>query len=285
MERPVALDRHPNPTTCLGEIIPGRQMLHAAVVPERERILAPSEAALKFWVSAMLVEEVQEGIAFRSLQADDVVGETAVNVNAFAAGVGVGADNRMFGSLIFAALGAPDLLVAPYVHLAGVHGDHRVEYRLHIFRQGIVGGVHAREQGVAAYIGYLGEMKQRSHRRFGVATHVGVPAGTFRERGGAVGVDLHEFGAAIYTRRGRVDVQLAEALADGYMLIWGEFLVPEKNNQMLHESTMHNLITLVVQGLAQVDSVDFGADMAGQWLDSDIVVAHGCFPREPLGPW
>ena len=60
-------------------------MLHAAIVPEGDGVLAPAEAALEQLVLRMIPQIVQDGGAFVARYSDDALGEPAVDVERFLA--------------------------------------------------------------------------------------------------------------------------------------------------------------------------------------------------------
>src|ERR1700704_2415362 len=72
-------------------------MLDAAIVPERDRVLAPAEAALEQRVGHVLVEIAQDPVALVARDAVDVAGEALVNVEALLAGHRVGAHDGVIG--------------------------------------------------------------------------------------------------------------------------------------------------------------------------------------------
>src|SRR5665647_2103139 len=92
--RPFALHCHPRARTRVRPVVPQRAVLGAAVVPERDRILAPAEAALEQRIFHVLVEVFQDRAALVAGDADDVAGETAVDVERLLAGHRVGAHHR-----------------------------------------------------------------------------------------------------------------------------------------------------------------------------------------------
>src|SRR5215469_12097448 len=60
MERLVALHRDAVARAHLREVVPHRDVLHAAIVPERHRVRLPAEPHLPVRSAAMLVEEVED---------------------------------------------------------------------------------------------------------------------------------------------------------------------------------------------------------------------------------
>ena len=72
---------------------------------------------------------------------------------------------------------------------AGMHRGQAVEIGFHAFRQAVIGGVHAGEQGVAADLGHLPEMQDAAHRWLVLAGDIGVPAFTGHMLGVFIGVN------------------------------------------------------------------------------------------------
>src|SRR6201996_4346540 len=88
--RPLALHGDAGAGAGVRPVVPHRAVLGATVVPERDRILAPAEAALEQRVLRMLVEIGQHRIALVAGNADDVAGEAAVDIKRPLAGHGMG---------------------------------------------------------------------------------------------------------------------------------------------------------------------------------------------------
>src|SRR5258708_39956474 len=63
LDRPVALDGDPIAGARVRPIVPHRVMLDAAVVPERNRVLAPAEAALEQRIGHVLIKITQDAVA------------------------------------------------------------------------------------------------------------------------------------------------------------------------------------------------------------------------------
>src|ERR1700710_1942968 len=98
--RPLALDRHPRARAGVRPVVPHRAVLGAAVVPERNGVFGPAEAALEQRVFRMLIEIGQHGVALVGGDADDVAGEAAVDVERFPGRHRMGAHHRVLGARI-----------------------------------------------------------------------------------------------------------------------------------------------------------------------------------------
>src|SRR5215467_13351819 len=70
-------------------------MLGAAIVPERDRAGAPSEAALKFGIFDVPEEHLQDRVAFALLQLRDSSGEHPIHIKCLAPRVRMGPYHRM----------------------------------------------------------------------------------------------------------------------------------------------------------------------------------------------
>ena len=79
-KRVVAGDGAAMAVAALRVVIPRRQMLGAAIVPERDRAWAPSEAALKFGIFEVPEEHLENCVALAVLQLHDSSGEHPIHV-------------------------------------------------------------------------------------------------------------------------------------------------------------------------------------------------------------
>src|SRR5260370_39774927 len=70
--RPLALHRHARAGAGVRPVVPQRAVLGAAIVPERNRILGPAEAALEQRIFHVLVEISEDRAALVARDADDV---------------------------------------------------------------------------------------------------------------------------------------------------------------------------------------------------------------------
>src|SRR3982074_686834 len=103
--RPLALHGPPGPGAGVRPVIPHRAVLGAAVVPERDCVLGPAEAALEQRIFRVLIELVQHRVALVTGYADDVARETAADVERITAGYRMGTHDRTFGLRIGRAVG------------------------------------------------------------------------------------------------------------------------------------------------------------------------------------
>src|SRR5260370_35742137 len=83
--RPFPLHRHAGAGAGVRPVVPHRAVLGAAVVPERDRVLAPAEAALEQRIFRVLIEIVQHRVALVSGDAADVTRKPALDVERFLA--------------------------------------------------------------------------------------------------------------------------------------------------------------------------------------------------------
>src|SRR5256714_12794299 len=100
LHRPLALYRHAIARARVRPVVPHRAMLRAAIVPERDRVLAPAEAALEQRVLAVLIEIRENRVALVARNADDVRGEAAIDVERLAVRHRMRAHHRMLRARI-----------------------------------------------------------------------------------------------------------------------------------------------------------------------------------------
>src|SRR6478672_2686903 len=93
--RPVALHRDPVAGAGVRPVIPHRVVLDAAIVPERDRVLAPAKAALEQRVGHMLVKVAQDAGALVARDVVDVARKALVDIERLAPGDRVRAHDRM----------------------------------------------------------------------------------------------------------------------------------------------------------------------------------------------
>src|SRR4029079_7179406 len=96
-DRPIALDGDAVAGAGVGPVVTHRLVRYAAVDPERDRVLAPAEAALEQRVGHVLVEIVQDAGALVARDAVDIAGEPLVDVERPAPRDGVRAHHRVVG--------------------------------------------------------------------------------------------------------------------------------------------------------------------------------------------
>ena len=145
-------------------------------------------------VSAVTPEHLEQRIALVLAEADDARGEVAVDVERLAAGDGMGAHDGMLVAREAALLGR--VAEAAAIDLRAVmHRAQALAQALDRRRERIVGAVHVGEQGVAAAVGrQLLHVEDAAHRRFGIATDVGVPFLAGDVLGILVGLDDQDLG-------------------------------------------------------------------------------------------
>src|SRR5438067_10059330 len=125
--------REPPHAPALPVVVVDREVLRAAVVPDRERARRPAHAAGEFRPRLLLLQELDERAALRlghALQADGVA---AADVERLASGIGMGAHDGMLGLVLLGAIGvvhfhAADLAVhlgapAAVLERRAVHAD------------------------------------------------------------------------------------------------------------------------------------------------------------------
>jgi hypothetical protein len=83
--RPLALHGDARARSRVRPVVPHRAVLGAAVVPKRDRVFRPPEAALEQRAFRVLVEIDEDGVALIARNADDA-GEAAVDIERLLAG-------------------------------------------------------------------------------------------------------------------------------------------------------------------------------------------------------
>ena len=149
-----------------------------------------------------------------------------------------------------------------------------VERRLQPVGQRVVGGVHAREQRVAAGRRDLARVEHRAERRRLVIAVVGMPAAADIARLLRLLAHLGDHRMAGHGREEPVDVDRAEALGDGDVLLRRQLLVAEEDDAVCSEGVPDFGEGLVDDRRRQIDPADFGPDMPRHRFDPDVVIAH-----------
>src|SRR5690554_3303145 len=258
-------------------------MLSAAVVPEGHRMGLPAEAHLELRTGQVLVEKGQDSFAFLPRYVIDMGSEIGIDEQPLAAGLRVGAHNRMTGTRVMAA-GVVDTLVAVATAvdmLTIVCRRQALQVLLQPWRECGKRGFGIAEQGVSPPGRYLMQMQNAAHGWLRVAGHVGVPAIAGDAYGTRIGLDRQQFRKALGTAHVGVLVQRAEVQAEAPVLFQRQRLVAEENHLMLKQCPADLSYLLGVQRTGDVQAVDFSADDCGQWNDLDMTVhgTHGPFTQ------
>src|ERR1700749_1178763 len=97
IERLVALYRDAPARARLRVIIPHRDVLHAAIVPERNRVRLPPEPHLPMRARAVLIKEVEDSLALAFRHVLDRMREHRIDEDRLPSRDGMSADHRMLG--------------------------------------------------------------------------------------------------------------------------------------------------------------------------------------------
>ena len=177
LHRHVAPHRDPVHHPALAVVVVDRKMLRAAVVPDRERAGLPAEAAGEFRADRMLAQEGRGSARFprsscrRSLLCATTGTATCGRSPGCVRTIGCSASvpSSAFGS--FGCIAPAGILLLARraagggAAVAEEQALQRREHLLHGVRQGLVGGIHVGEHGVAAeHRRFLG-VEQRAERR------------------------------------------------------------------------------------------------------------------------
>ena len=258
-------------------VIPDRAVLGAAVVPKRHRARPPAEAAVEFRCRDLVIEHLQDGVAFAACHAVDARREVLVDEKPLAAGHRMGADNGMqgFGVDIDAvphlATRAEAVAVDPGRLVPGFQIADQVLDRT---RERLIGGVGAGEHRVAADRRDGVQMQDRAHGRLGVARYVGMPFHAGHRLRILVRMDGDDLRVAVRRGCGRMDMQLTEAPAKGLVFIEGHVLAAEKDDLMRHQGIVDTLDRGIAERLRDINAADLGADHRAQWVNLDGGIGH-----------
>jgi len=168
-----------------------------AVVPERDRVRPPLEAALEVIALRVTIAHVEDRIAFEPRQANDVLGEVAVDEERPASGNRVDAHDGMFRARKVARL---FYLLSPAPHaVAVVYGRQSINHLLHWFGQGLVCPLHVDKERIAAGVGQrLMQVEYQAHRWRRAAGDVGVLHFPGDVLGVLVPLDLDDLGVGFH---------------------------------------------------------------------------------------
>src|SRR5438477_12429222 len=106
-------------------------MLDAAIVPERDRVLLPAEAALEERVRHVLVQIAQDAVALVARQAVDVARKALVDVERLPAGHWMRTHNGVVGGGIALLVLDAEILVLAAIVLAVMPRGEAFEILLH----------------------------------------------------------------------------------------------------------------------------------------------------------
>src|SRR5215468_2349569 len=232
--RPVAANCDSMAVTPIGVVVPNSVMLDTTVIPKCNRIRLPLEAHAQLGRLDVPIQHLENCVALALLQADNSCREEAVDEKALPPGYRVSPNHRVLGareclaSVVYA-------VPSPIYMFAVMNCGEAVQQFSHWLRQRLVGEIHVGEQGVAAAIrGHFGQMQDRTHRRLGIARHIGMPVLAGDVLGSLIRPDDKDFGVLRQNARGRgMDVQLAKPTAERLVLLDIELLIAEEDHQTL----------------------------------------------------
>ena len=223
----------------------------------------------------MAHEEREQGVALGPLELLEPGGETLVDVEGGTAGLGMGAHRGMLGRRVDAVAQVVAPVAADVVLPALVHRRQLLEQPLHAVGEGLPGGVHAGEQGVAARRRRLLDAQDAAHRGVDVARDVGVPQLAGHELRVAVGVHDQDLGMLGVLRGGGMDVQVPEEAAEGLVLRPGQLLIAEEQHEVLHQRGADGVDGVGGERRAQVDPGHLGPDDRRHRLDPNVILQCG----------
>src|SRR6516162_262955 len=273
LARPVAAEGDAVHDAALALVVVDRVMLGAAIVPERDRADLPAEAAGEFRTLVVREQILQQRCALLFGHVLEAHRMAAVDIKRPAAGLRVGSDHGMLGHVF--ALGVGSGGIADAV-LAGLHNvglgrgigrDEAIEQPLHPWRQGLVGEIHVRKQGVAAIGRQFARDQHCAHRRPFEVSRVTVPEPAeidpfvleFDDRG-----DLRE---TVEPFEKRVFDDLAKAPRESQETLWRLLLAAKENHQMVEPGAPDRRDRMIIEVVGKVDAADFRAQRAADRAD------------------
>ena len=171
-------------------------------------------------------------------------GEAGIDVERQAAALGM-ADHRRMHGILYGQLGIADaggkIAAAADAPLMAEHVAARMNRAqpsqglLQAIRQRVVGGVHAGEDGVAAGRGDLVCQEDRPQGRADVIAVIGMPFATDVLLVAGFLAHLGDHRMAVDRAEEAVDVDLAELLGEGHVLLGRQLLVAEEDHPVVDE--------------------------------------------------
>jgi hypothetical protein len=170
-----------------------------------------------------------------------------------------------------------------------------LDHFLHAVRQRVVGLVHIREHRIAADRRDGNAAQQRTERGHRRERHVGVPEMASVLGGRRLAVRLWDVGdqqqlgivGMAVTRQALVPVELAEAAAEGDVLLARDLLVAEQQGAALEEGAVDLVELGIAERLAEIDALDLGAQGMAQRTEGgrhrDLFTKWTSIMRAPTG--
>jgi len=125
---------------------------------------------------------------------------------------------------------------------------------------------HIGEERITANRWHFLEMEYRSHRRIRVARDVGMPEFSRDMPGIFVGLDNDDFRVAIENSEwGGVNVESAEALAEGFVLRGRQILISEEDDEIVEQRFVDFPKPFVAQRKREIYPPEFRTDSRSQF--------------------
>ncbi len=268
-------------------IVVDRIVLGRAIVPEGDRARLPDEAAGEFRPGQVLAEEVEQRLALRLGHVLEAGGVGDVDEERLAAGLRMGADDRVLGLVGGAGVGSgivlqPVLAGLRHVRLGrGRDPDQAVQHPPHARRQGLVGEVHVGEERVAAVGRDLAGEQDGAHRRLLQVGGVGVPDAAEIHRLVLALQHLDDLGMAGQPLDERILDRPAEGAGEGEELVGRQVLVAEEDHEMVEQRLPHRARGLRVEPAAEVEAGNLRPERARHLAYRDRS-AHRCVPLRSI---
>ncbi len=250
----------------LGEVVPARVVLDAAVVPQCQCVGLPLDPALEVDAVGDVVEEhAQQCRALGPRHPFDPVGEPAVHVERRAPCQRMSASDRMHVRREVLARLVP-VGAAPR-QIARVDGVEPGEELPHRCRERLPRLVHRRERSVATTRRRHLDAKHGHRGRLFVARHVAVPTFARHEARVGVGVDAQRFGM-LGVGIGGMHVQRTHAPSELDLFLEGHLLIANRHDAAIGDE-LAQFVDLGVGHRHQLDPADDRPDMSAQVLPLD----------------
>ena len=218
---------------------------------------------MTLWQHGRRVEPFEQGVAFGTVHADNMIGEGRVDIKAALAGFWMGPHNRMLlRRKLFAQFRR--VFVEPFGKDARnvVYGGHLAQFGLQSFRQAFKRQCHIRKQSVPAHVGQFDGAQDGPERGLGPPCDIGMPEIFLAATARPVG-DAQDFAVRLVFGCGRMDLELAKSTGERNMLGAGDVLIAEEDDFVAQQSGA-DLGNQPIVKCAKIDIKQFCPDGWGQ---------------------
>ena len=89
-------------------------------------------------------------------------------------------------------------------------------------------------------------MEYAAHWRLHITAYVGMPGSAGHEFGILVGMNFQDFRVSFGAGRGGMNMKVTEAATEILVLLQRQFLIPEKNDVMIHQGVVDSIKRVVM---------------------------------------